>query len=99
MEKHIEDPHVTREVLTIIRGPHRAGDSRSACDRYAKEARNPVQALVHKADKHPTRNTEQGPKDIVFTEANAKWVHHPHTNALVITVRMANSPLDIGRQW
>ena len=30
-------------------------------------------------------------EDIVFTEADARWVHHPHADALVITARIANS--------
>ena len=30
-------------------------------------------------------------EDIVFRETNARWVHHPHIDALVITARIANS--------
>ena len=30
-------------------------------------------------------------EDIVFTKVDARWVHHPHTEALVITARVANS--------
>ena len=46
---------------------------------------------MHKAEKHHTINTQQGSKDIIFTEADPKRVHHPHIDALVITVRVANS--------
>ena len=46
---------------------------------------------MHKVDKYPATNTQQGSKGIVFTKADAKQVHHPHTDALVITVRVANS--------
>ena len=35
-------------------------------------------------------NTQRGSEDIVFIEVDAKPVHHPHTYALVIIVRMAN---------
>ena len=66
------------------------GDSHSAFDRYAKEARNLPQAHVCRADMRSSKNTCREPKDIVFTEADAKWVYHPHTKALVITVRMNN---------
>ena len=31
------------------------------------------------------------PDDIVFTHADASWVHHPHEDTLVITVEVANS--------
>ena len=30
-------------------------------------------------------------EDIVFTKVDARWVHHPHFNALVITSQIANS--------
>ena len=30
-------------------------------------------------------------EDIVFTEADARWVHHPHAHALVIIARIDNS--------
>ena len=56
--KRIEDPQVTGEVLTIIGGRSQGGDSRKACDMHTKEARSPPWALVHKADKHPTRNSQ-----------------------------------------
>ena len=39
-----------RVVLTIIDGPHVAGDGRSAHDRYTKETRNQPQAHVYRAD-------------------------------------------------
>ena len=38
-----------------------------------------------------TRSTRREPKDIVFIEVDTKWVHHPHTDALVITVKMTSS--------
>ena len=31
------------------------------------------------------------PKDIIFIEVDTKWVHHPHTDALVITFKIANN--------
>ena len=31
------------------------------------------------------------PDNIVFTQADASWVHHPHEDALVITTEVANS--------
>ena len=40
---------------------------------------------------HPTRSTWREPEDIVFIEADAKWVHHPHSDALVIMMKMANN--------
>ena len=28
--------------------------------------------------------------DVSFTEDDAKWVHHPHNDALVVAIRIAN---------
>ena len=52
-----EDPLGIGEVLTIIGGPHIAGNSRSARDMYRKEARNLPQVHVRWADKHLNRIT------------------------------------------
>lgn len=79
-----KNPEKMREVFTIIGRPHMVGGNRNARDKYAKEARNLPQALVNKADKHPTRGTWREPKDIIFIEADARQTHHPHTDALVI---------------
>ena len=46
---------------------------------------------MHKTNVHSRKGITKEPKDIVFTEANAKWVQHPHIDALVITIRIANS--------
>ena len=56
-----------------------------------KEATSPPQAHVHRTDKRPLKSTQGEHEDIVFTETDSRWVHHPHTDALVITIRVANS--------
>ena len=45
-----------KKVLTIIGGPHVARESRSACNRYAKEVRNPPQIHVLGTEESPTKN-------------------------------------------
>ena len=89
--ERIEDLPTIEEVLTIIGGLHKTWNSRHAHERYAKEARYPPQALVCEWDMHPIRSTWQKPEDIFFMETNAKWIHHPYSDALVIMVKMANS--------
>ena len=42
-------------------------------------------------EEHPTKNVGRELKDIVYTEADARWVHHPQVDALVITARVANN--------
>ena len=39
----------------------------------------------------PAKQARLELEDIVFTEANARWVHHSHVDALVITAQIANS--------
>ena len=46
---------------------------------------------MHRIDARSIKGITRESKDIVFTEADTKWVHHLHTDALVITVRIANS--------
>ena len=77
--------------MTIISGPHVARNSLSARNMHAKEARNPPQAHVYKAAEHLTKSTRRELEATVFTEVDTRWVHHPHTDALVITVGVANS--------
>ena len=38
----------------------------------------------------PAKGAQREPEDIIFMEADAKWVHHPHANTLIITIKIAN---------
>ena len=80
-----------REVLTIIDGFHLAGESCSAHDKYTKEAKTPPQIHVHRTKERTAKHVRRELEDIVFTEVDARWVHHPHPNALVSIARVANS--------
>ena len=68
----IEDLPTKKMIHTIFSGPCKVGSSHHARDRYAKEARRPPQALVHKTEVRHTRDIVREPTDIVFTEADAK---------------------------
>ena len=90
-EGHIKNLPAMERAFTIFRGLHEAADSRHACNRYAQEARRPPQVLMHKTDVHSINGIMQKPEDIVFTKVDANWMHHLHTDDLVIKVRIANS--------
>ena len=79
-----------REVRMIFGGPCKVGDSRCAQDRYSQKVKKPPQVVVHTTSSKPTRDYAPQPDYIVFTQADASWVYHPHENALVITVEVAN---------
>ena len=73
-------------MLTIIDGLHLAKESHHAHDKYATNAKNPPPVQVHRMEVNIAFR-----KDIVFREVNARWVHHPHVDALVIIARVTNN--------
>ena len=78
-------------MLTIIGGSHLAGKSRYARDKYMKDAKTPPLAWVYMTEEWPAKHARRELEDIDFTKAYARWLHHPHVDALVITARIANS--------
>lgn len=42
-------------------------------------------------EKQPLKSSRRDLEDIVFTEADRRWVHHPHNDALVITKKIENN--------
>ena len=79
-----------RKVGKIFKGPHEVGD-RQIIDRYSQKAKRPPQIVVHTTKSKPPRGYAPQPDDIVFTQANASWMHNPNEDALVITAEVANS--------
>ena len=47
--------------------------------------------MVYTTDSKPLRGWMPQPDDIVFTQADTSWVHHPYEDALVITIEVANN--------
>ena len=78
-------------MLTIIGRSHLAGESHSAHDKYAKDAKTPPPTQVYKIEERPAKQVRKKLKDIIFTEAHARWVHHPHVDAVVIIAQISNS--------
>ena len=78
-------------MLTIIGGLHLAKESHHAHNKYTNDARNPSTVQVHRTKVRPTKQAQRELEDIVFREADARWVHRPHTNSLVIIARVSNS--------
>ena len=79
--------------MTVISVPYLARESHNARDSYVKEARSPPRIHVLRIEECPTKNIQRVLEDIVFIEVDTRWVHHPHANALVITIRVANNIL------
>ncbi|XP_074342571.1 uncharacterized protein LOC141680172 [Apium graveolens] len=75
-------------IHIILGGSHIGGDSRKAMDRYAREAKDkPLTNVNHLRQRSPEL-FEREADDIVFRENDLKWVHYPHTDALVIKMKI-----------
>ncbi|KAM6543742.1 hypothetical protein CsatB_008189 [Cannabis sativa] len=77
-----------RNILTIIGGPHIAGDSRKSQERYAREAKEKPLTNVNNLGERPEKLFKKECDDIIFMESDARWVHHPHSDALVIVANI-----------
>ncbi|KAM6546211.1 hypothetical protein CsatB_026947 [Cannabis sativa] len=77
-----------RNILTIIGGPHIAGDSRKSQERYAKEAKEKPLTNVNNLSERPEKLFKRECDVITFMESDARWVHHPHSDAVVIVANI-----------
>ena len=82
-----------RKVRTIFGGPHVGGNSKRAQDRYAREARQqPLTNVIH-LEQRPQKLQRVPDMDITFTEQDAREVHYPHNDALVIKINCGSTQL------
>ncbi|XP_074356645.1 uncharacterized protein LOC141696399 [Apium graveolens] len=75
-------------IHIILGGSHIGGDNRKALDRYAREAKDKPLTNVNHLSQRLQELFEREADDIVFKENDAKWVHYPHTDALVIKMKI-----------
>ena len=59
-------------------------------DKYAQEVRTPPFTNLHHLAKRPPKSIKREMEDITFTDADGRWVHHPHNDPLVITTTIRN---------
>ncbi|XP_074377813.1 uncharacterized protein LOC141719323 [Apium graveolens] len=96
-ERHLtqaEDVEKTAEVkfqrdgsIQEIFGGHPfVGDNNRALERNAREARHPPLTNIHSLEDRPPKIFKGESADITFRERESRWVHHPHNDALVITM-------------
>ncbi|XP_074368018.1 uncharacterized protein LOC141708339 [Apium graveolens] len=90
----VEDDEKTAEVkfqrvgsIRAIFGGHPfVGDSNRALEKNAREARYPPLTNIHSLKDRPPKVFKGESADITFKEKEYRWVHHPHNDALVITM-------------
>ncbi|XP_074368281.1 uncharacterized protein LOC141708514 [Apium graveolens] len=73
-------------IRAIFGGPPFVGDSNRALERNAREARHPPFTNIHSLEDRPPKVFKGESADITFKEKESRWVHHPHNDALVITM-------------
>ena len=64
---------------------------RGARDHYAQETKERSLTNVDNLDKWPVKHFKGENDAITFSNSDARPVHHPHCNALVITAMVANN--------
>ncbi|XP_074345424.1 uncharacterized protein LOC141684389 [Apium graveolens] len=90
----VEDVKKTAEVKfqragsirSIFGGHPFVGDSNRALERNAREAQHPPLTNFHSLEDRPPKIFKGESADITFRERESRWVHHPHKDALVITM-------------
>ncbi|XP_074336313.1 uncharacterized protein LOC141673461 [Apium graveolens] len=73
-------------IRAIFGGHPFVGDSNRALEKNAREARHPPLTNIYSSEDRPPKIFKGESVDITFRERESRWVHHPHNDALVITM-------------
>ncbi|XP_074336076.1 uncharacterized protein LOC141673245 [Apium graveolens] len=73
-------------IRAIFGGHPFVGDNNRALERNSREARHPPLTNIHSLEDKPPKIFKGKFADITFREKESRWVHHPHNDALVITM-------------
>ena len=71
--------------------PHFTGETRGAQNGYVREAREGPLRNTDSLDKRPANLFRGEVDDVTFSERDTHHILHPHCNALVIKVMIANN--------
>ena len=75
-------------IHSIFGGPHIGGEIKNAMEKYAREAKERPLTNVNHISERPPKIFKGENVAIVFSEEDARWVHHPHNDALVVNVKI-----------
>ncbi|XP_058078584.1 uncharacterized protein LOC131226893 [Magnolia sinica] len=87
-EERLNDNRPIEDIRTIIRGYLGGGESNNARKNHARNVGRLESEIMVLARPPKERKLEK--YSVAFTEENARGIHHPHDDALVITVTIAN---------
>ncbi|XP_058106412.1 uncharacterized protein LOC131249641 [Magnolia sinica] len=82
------DNRPTEEIQTIIGGSRGRGDSNNARKNHTRSISQPESEILIIA--RPSKEKKREKYCITFTDEDARGIHHPHDDALVITLTIAN---------
>ncbi|XP_058106240.1 uncharacterized protein LOC131249447 [Magnolia sinica] len=88
VEERSGDNRPTEEIRTIVDGPRGRGDSNNAWKSHVKSISRPESEILIIA--RPSKEKKKEKYCISFTDEDARRIHHPHDDALVITLTIAN---------
>ncbi|XP_074355327.1 uncharacterized protein LOC141694568 [Apium graveolens] len=75
-------------IRTIYGGDPGMECSNRALAKYATEARFRPLIDIHRVETRPPKVFKGESMDITFRETDARWVHHPHNDALVFDIQI-----------
>ncbi|XP_074346609.1 uncharacterized protein LOC141685405 [Apium graveolens] len=75
-------------IRTIYGGDPEMEYSNRALAKYAREARFRPLTDIHRVETRPPKVFKGESMDITFRETDTRWVHHPHNDALVISIQI-----------
>ncbi|XP_074376857.1 uncharacterized protein LOC141718373 [Apium graveolens] len=75
-------------IRTIYGGDPGMECSNRALARYTREARFRPLTDIHRVKTRPPKVFKGESMDITFRKADARWVHHPHNDVLVISIQI-----------
>ncbi|XP_074355666.1 uncharacterized protein LOC141695308 [Apium graveolens] len=75
-------------IRTIYGGDPGMECSNRALAKYAREARFRPLTDIHRVETRSPKVFKGESMDITFREADARWVHHPHDDVLVISIQI-----------
>ena len=80
-----------REIRAIFSEPYFTGETRGAQNCYLQEVREGPITTTNSSDKRTARQFRGEMDDITFSEKDTHHVRHPHCDALVIKIMIANN--------
>ncbi|XP_058111129.1 uncharacterized protein LOC131254142 [Magnolia sinica] len=87
-EERPGDNRPTKEIRTIVGGPRGGDDSNNARKNHARSISRPESEILIIVQ--PSKENKREKYCISFTDEDARGIHNPHDDALIITLTIAN---------